>query len=626
MALISKATIQEVNTRLDAVSVIGEYIRLEKKSGRWWGRCPFHGAGQEKTPSFKVDPDTKMYYCFGCSKGGSVISFIMEMEKIAYPEAIKSLASKIGIEIIYEEGAPSESVQDNSVKEELFELYKRLTVTFQHFLHEENDLSGSSGKAALRYIKERGISDGMIDLFKLGYSPSDRNFLYKFLKQKSYSDEFLAKSGLFSSNYKTVPLFSGRLMFPITDRQGRIVAFGGRALPGIVQADGKEPPKYVNSPETEVYKKGQTLFAIESAKQQMRQSKTAYLAEGYMDVIALHQAGITNAVAPLGTAFTEDQALWLRRWVDRVILLFDNDEAGQKAAYKAIITCRKNNIVCSVADVREGLKNETGTENFAKFKDPADILKEFGSEILKNILKFTINDFEYLIFRSKNQYSSDINGAAEFMYPYLDALESEIDRSDSMTRIADIFRIERNAVQKDYLNWRSAGASGKPGRVILQGSKNYSEKADFVKPKTEIRMSNELGLLVNVALNMELYQAFRAEVEIKDIDDINAKEIFIALEECYKHDDNGLDFLLSKIYDENLRVFISNRGTTGEFKGEPRRFMEDGINLIKVKILKKRLTEINSQMRESERKSGNIDDLLAEKKIIDDKIRKFEGR
>ncbi|MCL2214666.1 MAG: DNA primase [Treponema sp.] len=635
MALISKSTIQEVNTRLDAVSVIGEYIRLEKKSGRWWGRCPFHSAGQEKTPSFKVDPESKMYYCFGCNKGGSVISFIMEMEKINYPEAIKNLAAKMSIEIIYEEGFFAEAAQDNSVKDELFELYKRLTVTFQHFLHEKGDNEelnqterlSPSGNAALEYIKNRGISDEMIDIFKLGFSPVDRDFLYNFLKKKSYSDEFLAKSGLFSSRYKTIPLFSGRLMFPIADKQGRIVAFGGRALPGIIQANGKEPPKYINSPETEIYKKGQTLFAIDQAKTQMRQSKTVYLAEGYMDVIALHQAGITNSVAPLGTAFTDEQAFFLRQWVDKIILLFDNDEAGKKAAYKAIITCRKNNIFCTVADMHEGLKKETDTKNYDKFKDPADILKDFGPQILKNILKFTTNDFEYLILHSKNQYNvtkGSINSATEYMYPYLEALESEIDCSDSITRIADFFKIERNAVQNDYFKWKTARF-----RTFDEKPDTSNNPAIGSKPRLDIRRSGELNLLTNIALNMDLYPEFRAVIKIKDIDDITAKEIFIALEECYKHDENSLDSLLIKIYDENLRNFIVNRGTSGEFKGDSRRFMEDGINLIKIKLIKKRLTEINSQMRESERKSEtieNVNDLLAEKKILDAKIRKLEGR
>jgi len=615
MALIAKSTIQEVNNRLDAVTVVGDYVRLEKKSGRWWGRCPFHGGGQEKTPSFKVDPDLKMYHCFGCGKGGSVISFVMEMDKLSYPEAIKSLARKIGVEIVYEEGGGQDDEYDNSAKEELYELYRRTTVTFQHFLLEKPE-----GQAALKYIQERGISAGMIEHFKLGYAPADRDFLRKFLRQKGYSDEFLDKSGLFSSRYRTIPLFSGRLIFPIADKQGRIVAFGGRVMPGVKNSDGSEPPKYINSPETEIYKKGQTLFAIDQAKAEIRQSKRAYLAEGYTDVIALHQAGITNAVAPLGTSFTDEQAKWFSLWAEKVVLVFDTDEAGQKAAYKAIVTCRKNGRSCALVQMQEGLQREIGDAD-AVLKDPADILKKYGGGILKKIMNYTINDFEYLISRSKSQYAAakgDINRAAAFMFPYLEALDSEVDRDDSITRIADTYKIERKAVQKDYSDWKTGSFS-----------RNEKEKQADVSPNLQIRRTAELCLLADVAVNMELYPDFRGAVEIRDIDDLCAKEIFVALEECFQRDESGTDYLLARIKDEGLRNFIADRGTSEEYKGNPRRIMEDGINLIRKKIFEKKLTEINAQMRESERSPDgvvNIDELLAEKKFIDSQIRKLEGR
>ncbi|MCL2720139.1 MAG: DNA primase [Treponema sp.] len=615
MAFISKTTINEVNSRMDAVSIVGDYLRLEKKSGRWWGRCPFHGGGQEKTPSFKIDPDTKMFYCFGCNKGGNVISFVMEMDKLTYPEAIKSLADKMGIEIIYEEGE-SEKGQENTLKEDLYELYNRLTKTFEHFLYDKSH----NADAALKYIKERGINEEIIKTFKIGFAPSNRDFLLNFLKQKGYSDDFLGKSGLFSARYKTIPLFSGRLMFPITDRQGKIVAFGGRALPGITQQDGTQPPKYINSPETEIYKKGQTLFAIEQAKPEMRKTKTVFLAEGYIDVIALHQAEIINSVAPLGTAFTDEQASWLRRWVENVVLLFDSDEAGQKAAYKAIITCRKNGLSCQLVNTQEGLKNEVKTVNIEKFKDPADILQEFGSQILKKVLKSTINDFEYLISHGRSQYieaRGDIRGASEFMFPFLEALDSEVDRSDCITRIADIFKIERVSVQKDFSDWKR------------KGYKDFNEKQVNDLPKMQIRRNAELSLLTLIAVNMELYHEFRSALEIKEIDDRAAKELFITLEECYKHDENTIDLMLARIKDENLRNYIAEHGTSQEFKINPRRFMEDGINKIKKKRLEKRLLEINAQMRESERTPENIeniDELLAEKILIDSQIRKLEGR
>ena len=624
MAKISKTTIDEINNRLDAVSVVGEYVRLDNKGGRWWARCPFHGGGQERTPSFIVDPDKKMYHCYSCKKGGSVVGFLMEMENLSYPEALKSLARKIGVEIQYDDNySDKENEQDNSFKEQLFELYKRTTVTFQHFLKEKPE-----GKNALDYVKERGITLEMIELFKLGFSPANRGFLFNFLKEKGYSEEFLDKSGLFSSKYKNITLFSGRLMFPITDKQGRIVAFGGRALPGVLQSDGKEPPKYINSPETEIYKKRMTLFAIDQAKPAMRQSKTVYIVEGYMDVIAMHQAGLSNTVAPLGTAFTDEQAEWLRRWVEKVVLIFDNDEAGQKAAFNAILTCRKNGLSCTLADIQTGLKNGIEGQDTENIKDVAEILQKFGSNVLKNILKFVINDFEYLINRGRRQFitaDGDINGAARFMFPFLEALDSEVDRADSITRIADIYKIERNAVQKDYSDWKTRN-----GGVSRKIDEKQPDEPVSNEPKFQIKRCAELSLLANVAINMEFYKDFRKKLAIKEIEDRAAKEIFIALEECYVHDENGIDALLSRIKDEDLRNYVADRGISGEYSGNfAAQLMEDGVIKIRIRNLKKESAEINAQMREIERtQEGSllIDELLEAKKNIDLKIRKLEKK
>jgi DNA primase len=612
MAFIAKTTIQEVNARLDAISVVGDYVRLEKKGGRWWGRCPFHGGGQEKTPSFKVDPDLKTYHCFGCGKGGSVLSFVMEMDKLTYPEAIKNLAGKMGIEIVYEEGGPGDNF-DSSVREQLFELYKRTTLTFTHFLLEKEE-----GKAALNYLTGRGVSKEMIDAFKLGYAPAERDFLHKFLSSKGYSGDFLEKTGLFSSRYRTLSLFTGRLIFPITDRQGNITAFGGRALPGVLQSDGSEPPKYINSPETEIYKKGQTLYAINLAKDEMRKTKTVYLAEGYMDVIALHQAGITNAVAPLGTAFTEEQASWLRRWVEKAVLVFDNDEAGRKAAYKAILTCRKKGLFCAVVDVLKAVKDETG-EQPDKFKDPAEILQKFGVQILKKILNYTINDFEYLI-----SLQEGVSFKAEFLFPYLDALDSEIEREDYIGRIADQIRVDRGAVQKDFSSWKKNN--------FERGADERQSAVKGADQSFAVRRNAELILLTVVAVNMELYPEFRNSLEIKEIDDRAAKELFIALEECFTHGENGMDSLLARITNEQLKTFIVKNGDSPEFKGgwgsNPRKFMEDGIKkFLKVKRLRSRVVEIEAQMRMDERTGEGVNEqLLAEKIEIDSKIRRLEGR
>jgi DNA primase len=460
----------------------------------------------------------------------------------------------------------------------------------------------------------------MIERFNLGYAPANRDWLYQFLQGKGYSEDFLDNSGLFSTNYKGKAFFSDRLMFPIADRQGRVVAFGGRALPGAVQADGKEPPKYINSRETGAYKKSQILFGLDLALPEIRRSKTVYLAEGYMDVIALHQAGISNAVASCGTAFTDEQARLLRNWADTAILVFDTDEAGQKAASKGILTCRKNGLGCSLA-----LPGVDGGDQ----KDPADILQKFGEDYLKQSMNHVIIDLDYLIAKARAQFDIAVPkgkaGALALLYPYLDALESTTERGACIEAIADEMRADRDAIVNDYERWRRSG--GSPQADNDAGSKEVS---DTERPR---RMNEELFLLIAVSVNMDLYPEFRASIEMKEIEDPCAKEIFVALEECFINEESGADAFLARINSNSLRSFIVERGMSPEFmadaKRDTRKLMEDGIRRLKGKRLRRRISEINAELRKIERNPGNAGDelqaLVAEKMQLDAEIHKLEG-
>ena len=617
MNRIAQSSVQEVLNRTDAIAVVEDHLRLEKRGGRYWGRCPFHAGGQEKTPSFTVDPDQKLYYCFGCRKGGGIIDFVMEMEKTSYPETIKNLARKFGVELSYEGGGNEEDEnwqEEQSRKEQLFELYRRTALTFSHFLLEKNE-----GKPALDYLLSRGISIEMIKHFRLGYAPIDRDWLYGFLQSKGYSADFLDGSGLFSANYRGMAFFSNRLMFPIADRQGRIAAFGGRAMPGSIQSDGKEPPKYINTREIETYKKGQVLYALDLALPEIRRSKTFYLAEGYMDVIALHQAGITNAVAPCGTAFTDEQAKTLRHWADTAVLVFDADEAGRQAAAKGIITCRKNGLACSLVNADGGAGDAGG------IKDPAEILQRFGADTLTKSMKCVILDFEYLIAQGKTLYDTvQPQGRARALaalFPYFDALGSEAERDACITAAADEIRVEKSAAVEDYERWRRTGG----------GASKKSNLEEGLPTETVIRMNDELFLLMLVSVNMDLFSEFRAAIKMSEIGDNAAKELYVALEECFRNEENGIETLLPRITSPVLRSFVIKRGISPEFKGDekrdPRKLMEDGIRRVKEKKLRRRLSEIGAELRLMEREPGSdVDDLIAEKMFVDAEIRKLEGK
>jgi len=590
MKRISESTIQEINAKADALTVIGEYVRLEKKSGRYWGLCPFHN---EKTPSFSVDPDRKFYYCFGCSKGGGLLNFVMEMDKLSYPEAVETLALKVGVEVQYE-GGEGPVVVDGAKerKERLHELYERVAGSFSHILAKTE-----SGRSAREYLASRAVDDETAARFRLGYSPADRRWLHGFLSKKGYSDEFLEASGLFSKNNPRSAFFADRLMFPIADKQGRTIAFGARLLHG----DG---PKYLNSSESDIFKKGENLFALDLALPEIRRLKTAYICEGYMDVIALHRAGITTAVAPLGTAFTEAQARLLLRWAERVRLVFDSDEAGKNAAVKGIHTCRAVGLSCSVVNIEGG-------------KDPADILLAAGPEALQKAVECFINDFDYLVERARARFDvSDSEGVAQavaFMFPFLETLDTEVSRDACVGAIADAFGVDRRAVARDFANRTNSVREPR------------AERSPAVK--TEIRMNEELFLLLAVFVNRELYQKLRSSVSPDELDDPRAKELFVVLEECFRNESDDVDGLIGRIVDEDLRSFVLSRSATEAFRMNPEQIVRDGIRRIRKKTLERRSADLLIRLRTLKAGDGapeSLEDLIAEKKHIDAELSRLK--
>jgi len=457
--------------------------------------------------------------------------------------------------------------------------------------------------------------------------------------QKGYSNEFLAACGLFSSRYPQVSLFSGRLMFPIADRQGRQVAFGGRFLPDARQADSRdpsekthEPPKYINSPELSIYKKGETLFAVDLALSEIRRTKTVYIAEGYMDVIALHQSGITNAVAPLGTAFTDDQAKLVKRWAENVILFFDYDAAGKAAALKGIYTCRKNGLSCSVVvPSGENQSNDPiDLKNPADLKDPADILLNSGAQMLQKSAKWFINDFDYLIITAKSRYGgrqSKVEGKAQavaFLFPYLDTVSSEIERGSCIELIADSFGLLPALVTDDYRRYASGENSGLRGAKKEVAHSRHTAEGN----NAPIRMNDELSLLIVVAVDYissrteKVFSQFRSMLEIREIDDPHAKGIFIALEECIRYGETGIDEFLARISSPALRDFFIERSATGEFSVNSTQLVADGIRRIKEKRLKLRQEDIIVKLRELKKdRNGAEEDPLDERDLLSEKMR-----
>lgn len=378
--------IEEVRSSNNIVDVIGSYVRLQKKGSSYFGLCPFHN---EKSPSFSVSPNKQMYYCFGCGAGGNVFTFIMEYENQTFPEAMKVLADRAGI-ALPEAELTEEQKRERNKRQLLLEINKTAANYFYYQLNNEQ------GQQAREYLENRKLSKETQIHFGLGYASKYSNDLYLYLKKKGYSDQILKETGLLTYDEKhgAHDKFWNRVMFPIMDVNNKVIGFGGRVM-------GDGTPKYLNSPETMLFDKSRNLYGLNYA----RTSRKSYMiiCEGYMDVIAMHQAGFTNAVASLGTAFTMQHSVLLKRYTQEVRLAYDSDGAGQKAALRAIPILKSAGINVRVIHMNP-------------YKDPDEFIKNLGTEAFQERIDAAESSFMFEIsVLEKNYKQSDPEGRASFM-------------------------------------------------------------------------------------------------------------------------------------------------------------------------------------------------------------------
>ena len=366
--------IEEVRSKNDIVDVVSQYVKLTRKGSSYFGLCPFHN---EKTPSFSVTPGKQMYYCFGCGAGGNVFNFIMEYENFTFGEALKHLADGAGVELPKMEY--SREVREKAQeKAELLDINKQAAQYYYYQLRTEK------GAAGLRYLTDRGLTEETMRSFGLGYSDRISGGLYRYLKSKGYKDERLRESGLFNvdERHGMYDKFWNRVIFPIMDVNNRVIGFGGR-----VMGDGK--PKYLNSPETRIFDKSRNLYGLNVA----RKTRKSYmiLCEGYMDVISMHQAGFTNAVASLGTALTSGHASLLKRYTQEVLLLYDSDEAGVRAALRGIPILREAGVSSRVVDLKP-------------YKDPDEFIKNMGAAAFEERLNQASDSFMFRVRVAEGEF------------------------------------------------------------------------------------------------------------------------------------------------------------------------------------------------------------------------------
>src|SRR5690606_5012081 len=341
--LIPDEVIDAVRNHHDIVEVVGKYVHLTKHGKYMKGLCPFHS---EKTPSFTVTPELQIYHCYGCGKGGNVIRFVEEMEGYTFPEAVRSLAEDAGIPVTWATNVSGISQEQDSIRNKLIEAHE-LAFKFYHYLLNNT----RQGDEAKRYLLDRGLTDKLIDEFMIGYAPSEWDVLTRFLTSRGFEAELLEKGGLISAKKDGtgyVDRFRSRIMFPIWDRNGKAIAFGGRMI-------GNEQPKYLNSPESMLFTKSRLLYNLHLVRPSVKKSKQIVLFEGYMDVIKAWSAGVENGVATMGTALTEEHCLFLKRYADEIIICYDGDNAGQAAAYKSIPLLEEAGLKVRIAPLPKGV-------------------------------------------------------------------------------------------------------------------------------------------------------------------------------------------------------------------------------------------------------------------------------
>jgi DNA primase len=415
----SDELVEEIRSRNDIVSVIGSYIRLQKKGSNHMGLCPFHN---EKTPSFSVSASKQMYHCFGCGVGGNVFTFIMEYENYTFLEALRYLAERAGIALPEQEYSEEQKRQAD-LKGRLLEVNKQAATYFYY------QFKNQQGQAAYDYLIKRGLSEDTIKHFGLGYSNRYSDDLYRYLKKQGYEDDFLSQSGLVTIDERLGgrDKFRDRVMFPIMDANHRVIGFGGRVMGNV----GPEVPKYLNTPETRVFEKSRNLYGLNFAKA----SRKNYflICEGYMDVIALHQAGFTNAVAALGTAFTGFHANLLKRYTNEVLLTFDSDQAGTQAALRAIPILKEAGLSIKVI-------------NMKPYKDPDEFIKALGAEEYQRRISEARNSFFFEIdVLQKNYDMGDPEQKTRFFHETAKKLvgfSEELERNFYIEAIAKEYQID----------------------------------------------------------------------------------------------------------------------------------------------------------------------------------------
>ncbi len=482
----SEELIEEVRARNDIVDVISGYVSLKKKGGNHWGLCPFHN---EKTASFSVSGPKQMYYCFGCGAGGNVFTFLMNYENMSFQEAVKALADRAGISLPEQEEGP-EAAQRESKRARILEI-NREAAKFYYF-----QLRDPRGAVGYRYLQKRELTDETMHRFGLGYAGKSGEELIRYLRGKGFEDELIKEAGLavFTEKQGLVSQFWNRVMFPIQDLNNRVIGFGGRVM-------GDALPKYLNSPETLVFDKRRNLYGLNFARKS--RAGNIILCEGYMDVIAMHQAGFTQAVASLGTAFTAEQAVLLKRYTDNVLLAYDSDGAGVKAALRAIGILRETGLTGKVIDMKP-------------YKDPDEFMKALGSQAFQERIQQAENSFFFEIGVLARQFRmDDPEEKTKFhreIAKKLCEFSEDVERENYLQAVADRYLIGVGNLRKLVNSYITQTGLAKPAERPKSGIHSKTDPGENEKKPQRL-------LVTWLSDQPALYEKIKAYISPQDFTD-----------------------------------------------------------------------------------------------------------
>ncbi|RKY42692.1 MAG: DNA primase [Candidatus Makaraimicrobium thalassicum] len=569
MGRIPQEVIDRILDRLDIVEVVSGYIQLKKTGRNFKANCPFHN---EKTPSFVVSPDKQIYHCFGCGAGGNVINFVMKYESMDFPEAVEVLAARSGVDLPKYKKNTGEG---SSLSAGLYEINKIAALFYQ------NSLRGEKGKKPFEYLKKRGIDTGTLDEFRIGYAPAGWETFRKYCEAKNIPADVLRKAGLTVPGEKgrgDYDRFRNRITFPIFNERGHIVAFGGRVMDDSL-------PKYINSPETAIYTKGNVLYGLNFSRKSIRETGSAVIVEGYMDVIIPFQRGITNIVAASGTALTQGQISMLRKYTNTAVMVFDADKAGESASLRGLDILVENGMDIRIATLPEG-------------EDPDSFVRKNGKESFENIVNAAKGLFDYkldiLIERSGIR---DIGGIVDEMLPTISKVGSAVIQSDYLKRLA-----ERLGIHEASLRYEM-------GKVRPDYSYRYASESNVDRKSRNYR-SSEIHLLGLAILGRDKFFRIQDELRLDMFRDRSVRKIIRLLGDLFNGGEKDINpgKLLSRLEkDEDAKTAVVQALAKMEITQDVDKALDDCIFCIRRENREDELKELTSRLKEAQQSNNNTE-------------------